>query len=89
MQIQEEGGQPHNIAIVSPMEKEPLESCQLAHDLLTSASAAHIQVLKPVERYKVEVVPLERILRKCIFIELMDKPGIVYACELSNILEQD
>jgi len=94
LQIQSHDGQidpniPLNVAIVSPMENEKLDSCQIAIDPLTSASAPHIHTLKPVEQYKVLVVPVESILHKCVYIVLPDKKGLVYACSLVNSCEQE
>lgn len=62
----------------------------LSIDQLTKADASFVNILHPAcELEAVCVVPVHKIMYKCVFVEVNDCPDIVYACKMPNLFEKD
>ena len=70
-------------------QKMRLTEPELSQDELTNANVSFISALHIQNERKMCVVPLQNILYKCVYVEIVDKPNIAYACKMPNQLEQD
>ena len=79
-----------NVAMINQLEKHNVDDiCKISHDELSGADLEYIDVLQPVNLNHFDVVPLQEIMYKCVFVKLADKKDVVYACRMPNYVEKD
>ena len=78
-----------NVAIVSKMKPQNAEGYRLSDDKLSGANVSFIKVMYPCNGRCICVVPLSKILCKCVYIEIEDRPNVVYACRRPNQCDKE
>jgi len=81
------GCEAKNVVLVSKLER--LEEHRLANDETTNTDVRHIVSLRCRQNNEFVIVPIKNILHKCVFVEIIDQPIVVYACMMPNQYEHD
>ena len=75
-----------NLALVTPLQKK---ADTLIQDCITGARASHIQVTEKPNEDKLQVIPVSRILEKCVYIDVTDFPDRSFVIPFPNRCEKD
>jgi len=76
----------HNVAVVLTLHKinQPI-----IRDEITDGTASHITMTTKAERGKCVTIHLNKIIKKCIYMETNDFPDIAFVATFPNMIEKN